>query len=607
MKTEKGVFSMTNKRFASIVVTMFLLFATVFVSAGCDDKDSSSSDPTPNGIFTVTFDSNGGSAVADVRVPSGGTVEAPENPTRDGYVFAGWFKDREFTQSFAFGENGDKVTADITLYARWVTLDEIQADYAVSEIVIGYAEGDNPKYVTQNLTLPVKIGSADIFWSSSSSAVSTSGNVIRQADDIDVTLTARASYNWKSSEPRTFTVKVIRRRTRDNSTIKPLTIDRASSGDISIKRNESGDVTEIEGQYVSFDIRNADDALDAVTVLRDELGIRSPDRELKTFLAASGRYGAEYSFRQMYKGVEVYGRSLMASVNASGKGDFLHSSILASNVLDGAGMKVNLTAAQAESIAASAYSGDVEADTERTERIVYSLENYVNKPVYAYAVRIYGTSGGEYVDDDLFVNADTGQIIITMPNMVFNTVSADGKTESGDIVSFDVFHNKGSVYAMYDPELHVKIHDHQVFLVDLFTPPIVISRTNTWDDPVAVSAYTNMREIMKWWKNRFGRDSLDDKGKTVDVVVHASKLFGIGKSNAAWNHSLAVKKLWITDKKDGYKYTEASDIEVLTHETAHAVLQYIASCCLTDTNNIYVSSLNEGYADIFACIKAEDW
>ena len=429
MKTEKGVFSMTNKRFASIVVTMFLLFATVFVSAGCDDKDSSSSDPTPNGIFTVTFDSNGGSAVASVRVSSGGTIIAPENPTREGYIFAGWFKDREFTQSFEFGENGDKVTADITLYARWVTLDEIQADYAVSEIVIGYAEGDNPNYVTQNLTLPMKIGDADISWSSSSTAVSTSGNVTRQANDTNVTLTATASYNGKSSEPRTFNVKVIRRRTRDNSTIEALTIDEASSGDISIQRNESGDVTDIEGQYVSFEIQNADDALDAVTVLRDELGIRSPDKELKTFLATSDSYGSEYSFQQIYNGVKVFGRSLMASANASGRVDFLHSSILASNILDSADMKINLTASQAESIAASAYSGDVEADTERTERIVYSLENYANKPVYAYVVRVYGTSGVEYVDDDVFVNAETGKIIINMPNMVFNTVSADGKNE----------------------------------------------------------------------------------------------------------------------------------------------------------------------------------
>lgn len=37
--------------------------------------------------FTVTFDSNGGSAVGSVEVKSNGTVEEPNAPTRTGYTF----------------------------------------------------------------------------------------------------------------------------------------------------------------------------------------------------------------------------------------------------------------------------------------------------------------------------------------------------------------------------------------------------------------------------------------------------------------------------------------------------------------------------------------
>lgn len=113
-------------------------------SSSTTDNHIPNSTPTPNTIFTVTFDSNGGTNVPSQTVEYGGTLTMPDNPTRDGYVFSGWFKDIEFTQRFVFGENGDKVTADITPYARWVTLNEIQADYAVSEIIIGYANGNNP-------------------------------------------------------------------------------------------------------------------------------------------------------------------------------------------------------------------------------------------------------------------------------------------------------------------------------------------------------------------------------------------------------------------------------------------------------------------------------
>lgn len=476
--------------------------------------------------------------------------------------------------------------------------DLLTAEYAAGEIVIGYAEGDSPNYVTQNLTLPAKIGSADISWSSSSAAVSAGGNVTRQADDVDVTLTATATYNGKSAEARTFTVKVIRKRTRDNSKIEPRTIDEASSGDISIERNESGDVTNIEGQYVSFDIRNADDALDAVTVLREELGIRSPDKELQTFLASSNSYGAEYSFRQVYNGVKVYGRSLMASVNASGKGDFLHSSILASNVLDGAGMKINITATQAEGIAVSAYSGDVEADTERTERIVYSLEDYADKPVYAYVVRVYGTSGSEYVDDDVFVNAETGGIITQYPNVchAINKCPASGDNEFGVSVSFDVVYSPSLLhppYVMLDPELHVSIHD-TVYM------NLARSRNNTWNDKHQVSVYSNMREMMRWWKASFDRDSLDGKGMIVDVITHALD----EKDNAAWNYSKHRIHTYDMTEDSSYDHLFSAAVDVMAHETTHAVLQYITGGL---PNENATGTINEAYADIFACLKDKNW
>ena len=247
-----------------------------------------SHDPVPTPIlYTVTFNSNGGSTVASIRVVGGETVEMPENPVREGYVFAGWYKDEAFTESFKFGTDGDKITKDTTLYAQWLDEDLLIAEYSASEIVIGYANGDSSQHVTKNITLPAKIYSSDISWVSSSSAISSNGNVTRQDNDIVVTLTATAMYNGKSAETKTFNIKVIRKRTRNNSEIKPLSVKEASSGDIEVTRNDSGDVTDIEGQYVSFDIRNADDALDAITVLRYELGIRSPDTELETFLVTS--------------------------------------------------------------------------------------------------------------------------------------------------------------------------------------------------------------------------------------------------------------------------------------------------------------------------------
>ena len=68
--------------------------------------------PTPI-LYTVTFNSNGGSAVSSITVSSGNTVTKPNDPSKYGYTFDGWYKDSALTQVFRFGSNGDKVTGNI--------------------------------------------------------------------------------------------------------------------------------------------------------------------------------------------------------------------------------------------------------------------------------------------------------------------------------------------------------------------------------------------------------------------------------------------------------------------------------------------------------------
>ena len=67
--------------------------------------------------YTVTFDSNGGTAVSSQSVKSGATATKPTNPTRSGYTFAGWYTDNEkFNNKYDFNT---LVTGNIILYAKW--------------------------------------------------------------------------------------------------------------------------------------------------------------------------------------------------------------------------------------------------------------------------------------------------------------------------------------------------------------------------------------------------------------------------------------------------------------------------------------------------------
>ena len=65
----------------------------------------------------VKFDAQGGSSVNGQTPASGSTVSKPTDPTREGYTFAGWYTDEACTEAYDFSV---AVTADMTLYAKWV-------------------------------------------------------------------------------------------------------------------------------------------------------------------------------------------------------------------------------------------------------------------------------------------------------------------------------------------------------------------------------------------------------------------------------------------------------------------------------------------------------
>src|SRR5574344_1093900 len=67
--------------------------------------------------YTVTFNANGGTEVANQTVSYGGKVAQPASQTRTGYTFGGWFSDNAFANAYDFTTS--TVTGDLTLYAKW--------------------------------------------------------------------------------------------------------------------------------------------------------------------------------------------------------------------------------------------------------------------------------------------------------------------------------------------------------------------------------------------------------------------------------------------------------------------------------------------------------
>lgn len=65
--------------------------------------------------YWLTFESNGGSYVAPAFYANGTTAKSPDEPTKSGYTFAGWYTDGDLKTPASF----DSITASTTLYAKW--------------------------------------------------------------------------------------------------------------------------------------------------------------------------------------------------------------------------------------------------------------------------------------------------------------------------------------------------------------------------------------------------------------------------------------------------------------------------------------------------------
>lgn len=65
----------------------------------------------------VSFEVDGGSAVGEQEIRHGQVATEPAAPTREGYTFDRWYKDKALNQAWDFSE--DRVTEALTLYARW--------------------------------------------------------------------------------------------------------------------------------------------------------------------------------------------------------------------------------------------------------------------------------------------------------------------------------------------------------------------------------------------------------------------------------------------------------------------------------------------------------
>ena len=123
---------------------------------------------------TVTFVSNGGTEIAPKEVVSGLKINEPSQPTKDKYLFRGWYEEATFNTKFDFYNT--PITSDMTLYAKWEAANSINEIRLVGNYQYGNVpEGTLPSFNPRTTTDSITIDNTNSYWVKRTSTTSLWG------------------------------------------------------------------------------------------------------------------------------------------------------------------------------------------------------------------------------------------------------------------------------------------------------------------------------------------------------------------------------------------------------------------------------------------------
>lgn len=164
-------------------------------------EDDGGTKPAPQS-YTITFDSQGGSEVSPITIEEGNSITLPENPTKEGYIFDGWYVDKELLNKFVATQT---IAENITLYAKWncdhtpVTDAAKDADCENTGLTEGsHCSKCNEVLVEQQIVpaLGHKYGTVSYVWSADNKTCAASRTCANDASHVeskDATISATVS------------------------------------------------------------------------------------------------------------------------------------------------------------------------------------------------------------------------------------------------------------------------------------------------------------------------------------------------------------------------------------------------------------------------------
>lgn len=352
----------------------------------------------------------------------------------------------------------------------------------------------------------------------------------------------------------------------------------------------------------------ADRALAAQRFIADREGlfkIQNPYEELAVMKQQTDRMGYEHvRFRQMYQGLRVWGCETIAHFDGDDALYMIGGQTIATPEISVVPM---VSEASARGIAeAEAYRIDPPGEeVVATELLIYPDEQGAH---LCWLVTVEKLEGGAPCRWRVFVDAESGEI-----RHRYNDVRQDGPFVGSGSDVFDTtrllnaYQISGQNYLVdaTRPMYVAPVENYQGVIITSFLTTGSKTRDINGDSVFidhpdydeCVSAHYNMALAYEYFLNRFGWDSWDGVGGTIEGVAHAS-----GVVNNAYYMGNGEMQFGSGD--DSIYLAFGGSLDVVTHELGHGVSGSTA-------NLIYQfesGALDESYSDVWAVMAdADDW
>ncbi|MCX2824820.1 MULTISPECIES: M4 family metallopeptidase [Bacillus] len=249
--------------------------------------------------------------------------------------------------------------------------------------------------------------------------------------------------------------------------------------------------------------------------------------------------------QQTYEGKEVYGHQLTAHVDKKGVIKSVSGDSAQNLKQEDLKKPINLSQEEAKQYIYTKYGNDIKFISEPEVKEVIFVDENNGQASNAYQVT-FAAATPNYVSGTYLVNAHNGDML---KNMVqesdlkaseklvgalkesrksnLTSLTGTGKDDLGISRTFGISKQSNGKYALADYTRGQGIETYDVNYRDItkeesyYPGTLATSTSTTFNDPKAVSAHFLATKVYDFYKDKYKRNSFDNKGQKVVSVVHA--------------------------------------------------------------------------------------